>query len=515
MKRRDFIKALSALSILGSNAPLFAFNRNHEAIKRSKNNWDSDRILILIKLNGGNDGLNTIIPINDGRYYSARPTLAIPPENAITINDDTAFNPNMQALADLFNNDQLAVIQGVGYPNSNLSHFRSSDIWDSGSPADKYWQSGWLGRLFAHEYPNLPDGAPEHPIAIQMGSANILEFQTESTNAASVTFDADWMYWLIKENFIDDTNDSPPSTYGGAELEYVRGLDASTFEYSKEIHDATQAGQNAVTYPETDLSNQLATVAKLISGGLTTPVYRLYLHGFDTHANQSTDHPPLMTELSEAVGKFMEDIALQSNIDAEKVMVVTTSEFGRRVYENGSDGTDHGTSFPIMVFGSGVNSGFFGTHPDLNNLDEDYNLKMQFDFRQIYTTLITDWFGLEKQTADSIFGESFEKINFVKDPLLSTSNDSPSKPKSFKLNPAFPNPFNPVTTIKFTLPRESNLEISVYDLSGVLVYNKKMQNYPSGEHTYKLDGSNWSSGIYIIQLQAIGEILMQKITLVK
>lgn len=513
MKRRDFIKALTALSVVGSQMPLLAINRNRSMSKPTKTNWDSDRILILIKLNGGNDGLNTIIPISDLRYYAARPKLAIAAEDAILLDNDTAFHPNMQALKDLFDDGKMAIIQGVGYPNANLSHFRSGDIWATGSPSDDYWQTGWLGRLFAQEYPNLPDGAPVHPIAVQMGSANILEFQTEETNVATMTFDAEWMYWLIKENYIDDTTGTPPNTYGGAELSYVRGLDASTFEYSEVVHDAAGTGENKVSYPDTNLGNQLASVAKLISGGLTTPVYRLYLHGFDTHSQQPDDHSPLIKQLSEAIGAFFRDIELQGNI-AEKILVVTTSEFGRRVYENGSDGTDHGTSAPAMAFGSGVNGGFFGTHPDLSDLDDDDNMQMQYDFRQIYSTIIDEWFGLPKQTAESVFQGSFANIPFIKDPILSTENIN-TVPKSFKLAPAFPNPFNPVTTIRFTLPNESPVNINIFDTTGRLVTNLNLGKFQAGTHSHKIDGSNWSSGIYIIQVEVSGETLSQKVSLVK
>ena len=514
MKRRDFIKALTALSVAGSQMPLLAINRNRSLAKPTNTNWDSNRILILIKLNGGNDGLNTIIPIGDSRYYSARPKLAIAAEDAIVIDNDTALNPQMGDLKTLFDNNKMGVIQGVGYPNANLSHFRSGDIWATGSPANEYWQTGWLGRLFAMEYPNLPDGAPEHPIAVQMNSANILEFQTEETNVATMTFGADWMYWLIKENYIDDITGTQPDTYGGAELAYVRGLDVSTFEYSKVVYDAAVAGKNNENYPDTDLGNQLSTVAKLISGGLTTPVYRLYLHGFDTHSQQPDDQPPLLKQLSEAIGAFLKDIESQENIAEENIMIMTTSEFGRRVYENGSEGTDHGTSFPVMVIGSGVNAGFYGTNPDLSDLDADNNMKIQCDFRQIYSTFIDEWFGLSKQTAESVFQGSFTNIPFIKDPILSTENIN-TVPKSFKVAAAFPNPFNPVTTIKFTLPNESPVNINIFDTTGRIIEKINLGKFQSGTHLHKIDGSNWSSGIYIIQVEANSETLSQRVSLVK
>ncbi len=517
MKRRDFIKAATALSVLGSNMPLLAINRNNALPKQNKTAWDSDRILVLIKLDGGNDGLNTIIPISDSNYYNARPEQAIAAEDAIPLDNDTAFHPNMTELEELYDAGNMAVIQGVGYPNPNLSHFRSSDIWDTGSPANEYWQTGWLGRLFTKEYPNLPDGAPEHPIAVQMGSAQILEFQTDGSNVATMTFDADWMYWLIKDNYIHDTNGSPPDTYGGVELAYVRGLDASTLEYSEEVHDAASEGINIVSYPDTNLGNQLSAVAKLISGELTTPIYRLYLGGFDTHSQQPDAHSSLIKQLSEAVGAFIEDITGQGFGD--RIMVVTTSEFGRRVYENGSDGTDHGTSAPVMVFGAGVNGGFYGTHPDLSDLDNDNNMKMQYDYRQVYSTLINDWFGLPKSTANEIFNDPedlFKNINFVKDPLIPLStSDTNTIPKSFKVGPAFPNPFNPVTTIKFTLPNESPVKIHVFDTTGRLIDKINLGEFQSGTHSHKINGSNWSSGIYIIQVEANSETLSQRVSLVK
>lgn len=275
MKRLDFIKSSLALSIMGTQIPLMALGKTQQSIRRKTGTWDSDRILVLIKLDGGNDGLNSVIPVYNSLYHQARPTLAFDENEALMVTDDSGFHPQMAPLVPIFQNSEMGIIHGVGYPQSNLSHFRSSDIWVTGSPANEIWSSGWLGRLFNNEYPNFPDGAPEHPIAIQFGSANLLEFQSEQTNFATMLFDPEIMYYIVNENYVPGSNDPPPETYGGDELSFVRELDLTTLEYSEEIYNAGQEGNLTVEYPNNNLGEQLAVTAKLISGGLMTPIYRL------------------------------------------------------------------------------------------------------------------------------------------------------------------------------------------------------------------------------------------------
>ena len=511
MKRRDFIKTSMLLSILGARLPLMALGKSKQNIRRKTGTWDSDRILVLIKMDGGNDGLNSVIPVYDNLYHQKRPTLAFNANQALMVNEDSGFHPQMAPLIPIFQNGEMGIIHGVGYPQGNLSHFRSSDIWVTGSPADEIWSSGWLGRLFQNEYPNFPDGAPEHPIAIQFNSANLLEFQSTQTNFATMLFDPDVMYYIVNENYVPGSNDPPPETYGGDELNFVRELDLTTLEYSEEIYGAGQDGDLTVEYPNNNLGEQLAVTAKLISGGLMTPIYRLNIGGFDTHAGQAGEHPSLLNQMSNAISAFLQDLKNQGLDD--RVMVVTTSEFGRRVEENGSNGTDHGTSGPIFTFGTTTVGNVFGSQPSLSNLDNNENLMVEHDFRQVYTTLIEDWFGLDPTVSQAVFQETFEPIPFVANPLSVSS--SLAVPEAFTLYPAFPNPFNPATNIRFELPHSSKVTIQIFDIKGREVRTHRLGKVSAGLHDFRLDCRDLSSGVYHIQVETAGSVQSQRVTLLK
>ena len=495
MKRRDFIKSAFALSAFGTQIPVMALGRKNQFGRIVQ--WDTDRIIVLIKLNGGNDGLNTIIPTQDDIYYNARPSLAISPNDALTIDEQNGFHPNLSAFQSLYQNGNMSLIHGIGYPQPNLSHFRSSDIWVTGSDADQYLQTGWIGRLLEQEYPDFPSNAPEHPLAIQFNSANLLEFKTTGSNTGMMVFDPETMYNLINGNYVAGQDDPAPDTYGGIELDFVREVDLLSFEYAEVINETAGQGSNSVEYPETNLGYQMALTAQMISGGLGTPIYRSY---------QSN----LLLDLNNAVLAFMEDLSSQGLLD--RVMVLTTSEFGRRYFENGSTGTDHGSSAPCMVFGNSVVPDIFGEQPSLSNLDQHNNLLIQHDFRQLYSSVITDWLGLDQEIATNVFGQEFESIPFVQSPL--SVNNSPV-PAKFKVHAAYPNPFNPTTMISFTLPGISNVSVRLFNLKGREIQNYNLGRKKPGKHFFRLDGRNLSSGNYILKVEAAGSVLNQKITLLK
>ena len=508
MKRRDFIKSAFALSAFGTQIPVMALGRKNQFGRIVQ--WDTDRIIILIKLNGGNDGLNTIIPTQDDIYYNARPSLAISPNEALAINEQNGFHPNLSAFHSLYQSGNMSLIHGIGYPDPNLSHFRSSDIWVTASDADEYLQTGWIGRLLEQEYPDFPSNAPDHPLAIQFNSANLLEFKTSESNMGMMVFDPETMYNLINGNYVAGEDDPAPDTYGGTELDFIREVDLLSFEYAEVINETAGQGSNSVEYPETNLGYQMALTAQMISGGLETPIYRIYQSGYDTHATQGNDHANLLMDLNNAVLAFMEDLSNQGLMD--RVLVVTTSEFGRRYFENGSAGTDHGTSAPCMVFGNSVVPDMFGEQPSLSNLDQHNNLLIQHDFRQLYSSIITDWFGLDQEIATNVFGQEFETIPFVQSPL---SVKNPPVPGKFKMHAAYPNPFNPTTMVSFTLPAMSNVSVMLFNLKGRELQTHHLGRKKPGKHFYKLDGRNLASGNYIVQVEAAGSVLNQKVTLLK
>ena len=215
-------------------------------------------------------------------------------------------------------------------------------------------------------------------MAIQFNSANLLEFKTSESNVGMMVFDPQQMYAIISNNYVPGNNDPAPETYGGNELAYIREIDILSMEYSEIINDSAQAGVNTIEYPENNIGYQMALTAKLISGGLNPPVYRLYQTGYDTHANQTNNHANLLQNVSSSIAAFLQDLINQGLQD--RVLVVTTSEFGRRVYENGSLGTDHGTSAPCLLFGSTIVPEIFGNNPDLTNLNNNNNMQVQYDY---------------------------------------------------------------------------------------------------------------------------------------
>ena len=510
MKRRDFIKSSVVLSALGAGIPSLLLAANKRFSFRNSA-IDSDRIVLFIKMNGGNDGLNTVIPFQNASYYQERPLVSIPNGQSLPITDTLALHPALESWQSLFNEQKLAIIQGVGYIDGNLSHFRSSDIWDTGSDEDEELTTGWLGRLLELEYPGFPNNAPDHPLAIQFNSANLLEFKTSESNTALYLYDPDTMYSLITGNYVNDQNEEIPDTYGGDELAFIRELDYMSFNYSQVVYEASQNAPNTImNYPNTNIGEQFKVTARLIAGGLATPFYRLYQHGYDTHVEQLYRHEQLLSELADALNAFLTEMDALSLLD--RVLIVTTSEFGRRVIENSSEGTDHGTSAPVLVFGSQANGGVFGVDPDLQNLDENGNLPVQFDYRQVFSTIITDWFGLGQETASNVFGEEFESIPFIQSQLSTKNIILPSK---FEVQPAYPNPFNPKTTIHFSIPSKSHVKINIFNILGELIQEYDLGFIKPGDQMFTLNGKSLPSGQLMIQLITDFGVMSQKVTLLK
>ena len=509
MKRRDFIKSTFALSAIGSCLPTYLLGSNGRFNFRNSN-IISDKIVIFVKMNGGNDGLNTLIPHQNVSYYDLRPSIAISGEELHPITDTLGFHPALNNWQELFNAQKMAIIQGVGYQNGNLSHFRSSDIWDTGSNEDIELTTGWLGRLLETEYPDFPNNSPEHPLAIQYNSANLLEFKTTDSNTGLYIYDPEIMESIITGNYIDNINQNIPDTYGGDELAFIKELDYMAFNYCQILSDSAQNAPNTIfSYPTTNIGDQFKITSKLITGGLSTPFYRLYQNGYDTHIDQLSRHEQLLSELSSALNVFINEMETLGLLD--RILIITTSEFGRRVYENGSGGTDHGTSAPLFIFGSKINSGIYGVDPDFNQLDENDNPLVQFDYRQIYTSIITDWFGLNQSVANQIFSENFNRISFVN---TNMSSGNYIKPRRIEIQAPYPNPFNNSITLDYKLFKDSNVEIVIFDIKGNLVKNLFSGNQISGFKSIKWNainnkGKKVPAGEYLAQIK-IGDFTQTK-----
>jgi uncharacterized protein (DUF1501 family) len=373
----------------------------------------SDRTLIVVQMAGGNDGLNTVVPFSDPLYLKVRPTLAIPENKVLPLDSRLGLHPNLQPLKKLWDAGHLAIIEGLGYPNQSLSHFQAMDIWQtldlSGNGSE-----GWLGKLVA----GLVD-KEGHPFkAIDIGVQTAQALQSISTQVPTIAnvktyslypdpADADGGNARLQA--LMKLYNSYPGTAPYAALLDTTALNAQ--DGSRQLRQADATYQPAVTYPKGPFADGLKVLAEAIVQDLGLRVGYVTLGGFDTHANQQTTHDTLLLTLANGLSAFYSDLAAHGK--ADKVVVMTWSEFGRRVDENGSLGTDHGTAAPLFVLGNPVNKGIYGEPPSLSNLDENGNLKYTVDFRSIYATVLDRWMGASSK---DILGGSFGSQNFLPQP---------------------------------------------------------------------------------------------------
>ncbi len=347
----ELINGYSAKAMTGSSPLVQALMRGTTL---------TDHVLVIVQLSGGNDGLNMVIPVADySRYYNARTNIAIPENRVLNIAgvSGTGIHPSMTGLQTLFTEGKAKLVQAVGYPQPNFSHFRATDIWMSASNSNQEVYSGWAGRYLNYEYPNFPTGYPNtdmtDPLAIQIGSTTTLTTQGPSVNMGMSITSATNFY-----NLINGTTDPVPSTPAGKELKFIRQVNQQTQKYSSVIRNAANAVTQQVTYPTNNsLADQLKIVARLIAGGLKTRVYMVSFGGFDNHSVQvntadttTGTHATLLQRVSDAIKAFQDDIKFL-NVE-NRVVGMTYSEFGRRIKSNSSVGTDHGAAAPMFLFGS-------------------------------------------------------------------------------------------------------------------------------------------------------------------
>ncbi|MEY2997135.1 MAG: hypothetical protein RIQ82_514, partial [Bacteroidota bacterium] len=399
--RRSFIQALGLVgggSILMGKQAVSAAQATPLTVALSES--QNDNILVIIRLNGGNDGLNTIVPVYDyATYANLRPNIRHFEPNLLPLNDDFSIPDYMNDLESVWGDGQMKVVHGVGYPDQNLSHFRSSDIW--ASAAHQYEEpTGWWGRYFEDLYPDYLTNPPAAPPAIQVGNIGNLIFDGFDNNYAFTVANIAQLQAIGTNGALHDVVNVPNCIYGD-KLTYLRATANTTYTYSGVINEAYMASSNNANYGNGDLAVQLAAVARLIKGGLGTKVYMVSLGSFDTHADQRYQHQALLQDLSSSIKAFYEDLG--SGGWDQKVLSMTISEFGRRPYENGSSGTDHGAASPLMLFGPALNgSGFVGDHPDLLTWDDYDNLIPSSDFRDVYASVLANWFCLDQEIIDSI-----------------------------------------------------------------------------------------------------------------
>ncbi len=427
LTRRRFLRTSALGAALSATVPRFVertFAALHEAAASGSGQIATGKdhpILVVLQLAGGNDGLNTLVPFADDAYYRARPTLAVPRTQVLALDDHLGLHPGLAALRSLYDDGGVAFVQGVGYPNPNRSHFRSTEIWQTASDAKQTLSRGWLGRYFDNCCAGedaacgislgaqLPQAFnADKPAGVAVGGADPGAFPRMPGPAAERAF--------AEANGFGE-GDAAGGSIGSlagtphtalSPLAYLQRTALDAEVSARRIGDVLRHTVAETSYPKTRLGQALSTVGRLIAGGMPTRVYYLSHGGFDTHQDQGRSHGRLLTELGDAVGAFARD--LRSKALSDQVTLLTFSEFGRRVAENGSKGTDHGTAAPMLVVGGQVRGGLYGTAPSLQNLDAG-DLVHTVDFRSVYATVLGE---VLRTPPEKVLGRAFPRLPFVR-----------------------------------------------------------------------------------------------------
>ena len=503
MKRRNFIKTTAAASIplMFGGVPVMASSQieNTSLEKMALAAVNCGRILVIIQQNGGNDGLNTVFPLDKwSDLTNARTNILMASSQVLSLNNNltTGLHPAMLDMQGLYNNGKLMIVQGVSYPNPNFSHFRATDIWFTGSGSATTIDSGWLGRALDIKYPNFPADYPStempDPLAIQIGSTLPFVLQGQNLNMGYSVTDPNTLL-----NVINAITDPAPNNDYGQELTFLRLMKDQSNVYRTAIQSAYNVPlSTAVTYPSSNkLADQLKIVAKLINGGLKTPVYIVnHPNTHDTHEYQVStadktqgSQATNLTLLSQAIGAFQQD--LESMGKADKVAGMTFSEFGRRIKSNASFGTDHGSAAPVIFFGSALNTsgtqvaatqypvpGMIGASPNLpTSATVSDQVPMQFDYRQLYSSVMQDWLCMTEAEVTQVLGSNFVKLPIFNNVLLSSVDFDKEQYQDVKL---FPNPCSDgKLTIRLPASSTDYIVVSLLSVNGVLIHSAsyKMQ----------------------------------------
>lgn len=510
-------------------------------------------------MHGGNDGLNALIPVEAyDLYYKRRANIAIPAKNSlrkmITLDSTLApeaqvgLHPDMIGMKDLYDRGRMSIIQGVSYKNNNGSHFRGRDISFMGGSFDDYFSSGWVGRFLQEEYApknypaDFPNAEMKDPLAIEMGSDVSLIFHQQGNIPTSISInDPESFARLVSEleGFTDtgiDPRGKPPMALNdspyGKELNWILGLEEKSEDYAERLYEVYKAApETTATYPEkypfnapagslrNGLTPQLKLIAKLLDGGgagkgVKTKVFLVKIGGFDTHADQVEgydatmgSHAALLYHISSAMKAFQDDLRLRGLED--RVLTVTTSEFGRRIHSNGSYGTDHGTGGPVFVFGKGAHPGVVGNVPDLTK----DNVEMQYDYRQVYANILKDWMLVDE---DKINNDIFFK-NFLNGPNEEGTGNYEPLPianqvisgvtdnfisERFTLNDCYPNPAKGMVTFSFKINATVHVELNLLNAQGKQLKTIMNERKEAGEYAIKEDLSELAAGVYLYQIKA-------------
>lgn len=394
-KRKEFLQ-IGSLATASLMLPKFLKAFDKKAMVPPGN-----KVLVVLQFSGGNDGLNTVIPVRNDIYYSSRPKLGIEKDKALLLTDEVGINPALEAFKTLYDDGSLGILNGVGYPNPDRSHFRSMDIWQSASDSDKYIYSGWLGRYLDAQC----NGCGKPTQALEVDDILSLALKGEINKGLAVK-DPKRLYNTSHEKYFKDINAAHEK--GEETVDYLYKTLSETLSSADYIFQQSKMHSSTQVYPATETGKNLKTIASLIMSDINTKVYYLSLGSFDTHVNQENQQKRLFTELNDAITVFVKD--LKDNNRFQDVLLMTFSEFGRRVTQNASGGTDHGTANNMFFIGGGLKQkGLINAMPDLNDLNEG-DLKYTVDFKSVYATLLHKWLEADDK---AILGKKFDQMNFI------------------------------------------------------------------------------------------------------
>ena len=397
IKRKEFIQ-VGSLATASLMVPKFLKAFEGQAMVPAGN-----KVVVILQLSGGNDGLNTVVPIRNDIYYKSRPKLGIEKSKALALTDEVGLHPALTGFKDLYDDGSLAILNNVGYPNPDRSHFRSMDIWHTASQSNEYWNTGWVGRYLDAQC----NGCDKPTQAIELDDVLSLSLKGENIKGIAVK-DPRRLYGTANEKFFRDVMKNHRDDKGEQPVDYLYKTMAETLSSADYIFKQSRLHPTNADYPKTDLGNSLKTIASLIYSEINTKVYYVSLGSFDTHINQQNQQQRLFTEMNEAVKAFVKD--LKANHRFDDVLFFTFSEFGRRVAQNASNGTDHGTANNMFFISGGLKQkGLLNEMPDLANLEEG-DLKFKVDFKNTYATVLNKWLKADDK---SILGNKFSYMDFI------------------------------------------------------------------------------------------------------
>lgn len=395
IKRKEFIQ-VGSLATASFMLPKFL-----KAFERPVMVPPGNKVVVVIQFSGGNDGLNTVIPVRNDIYYRERPRLGIVKDKALLLTDETGLNPALGSFKGLYDDGSLAIINSVGYPNPDRSHFRSMDIWQSASNSNEYVNTGWLGRYLDAQC----KGCDKPTQAVEIDDVLSLALKGEENKGLAFK-DPGRLYNISNGGFMKDVNSD--HRHSEENVDYLYKTMSETLSSAEYIYRQSRVHPTSKTYPNTELGKDLKTIASLIFSDINTKVYYVSLGSFDTHVNQDNQQTRLFTELNDAVNAFTAD--LKKNNRFEDVLMMTFSEFGRRVSQNASNGTDHGTANNMFFISGGLKEkGMLNAMPDLADLNEG-DLKHKIDFKDVYATVLNKWLDTDDKT---ILGKQYNYLKFL------------------------------------------------------------------------------------------------------